>query len=143
MSVNTVAIDIEAPPAEVFAVLRDVEAWPEWTSSVTSIKRLGDGPFGLGSRALVLQPRLRPAVWQVTAFVEGSRFTWVTVNPGIQTEADHVIDPAGAGSRVTLFLRFSGLLAPLFSRIYRRLSQRYISLEAHGLKTRCESRAVA
>jgi hypothetical protein len=82
-------------------------------------------------------------VWQVTAFVENSRLTWVSVNPGIRTEGDHVIDPAGAGSRVTLSLRFSGLLAPLISRIYRRLCQRFLTLEAKGLKAQCEKPATA
>jgi uncharacterized membrane protein len=143
MSVESFSIDIEAPPAKVFAVLCDVEAWPEWNASVTSLKRMDEGPFGLGSRATVVQPKLRPAVWQVTAFAEGSRFTWVTAGPGILTEGDHVINPAGEGSRVTLTLRFSGLLAPLVSRIYRKLSRRYLALEAHGLKARCENRAAA
>jgi hypothetical protein len=138
MSVEPISIDIEAPPAKIFAVLCDVESWPEWNASVTSITRMDKGAFGLGSRALVQQPGLKPAVWQVIAFADGRRFTWVTVNPGIRTEGDHVIDPAGAGSRVTLSLRFSGLLAPLVRRIYRGLSGRLLLLEAEGLKARCE-----
>jgi uncharacterized membrane protein len=143
MSVEPISIDIEAPPAEVFAVLRDVESWPEWNASVTSVKRMDEGAFGLGSRALVRQPGLKPAVWQVAAFADGRRFTWATVNPGVRTEGDHVIEPAGAGSRVTLSLRFSGLLAPLVSRIHRGLSGRFLLLEARGLKARCGSRASA
>jgi hypothetical protein len=143
MSLERISIDIAAAPADVFAVLCDVESWPEWTASVTSVKRMEGGPFGPGSRALVRQPRLRPAVWQVTAFVDGRRFTWATVNPGVRTDGDHVIEPVGTGSRVTLSLRFSGFLAPLVGRIYRGLSRRYLSLEAQGLKARCESRAIA
>jgi uncharacterized membrane protein len=143
MSIEPISIDIEAPPANVFAVLCDVESWPEWNASVTSVKRMDEGAFRLGSRALVRQPALKPAVWKVTALAHGRRFTWVTVNPGVRTEGDHVIEPAGAGSRVTLSLRFSGLLAPLVSRIYRGLSRRFLSLEAQGLKARCEGRAIA
>jgi uncharacterized membrane protein len=138
MRADSIAIDIEAPPAAVFAVLRDVEAWPEWTASMTSIKRMDEGPFGIGSRAMVRQPGLRPAVWQITAFVDGRRFTWVTGGPGVQVEADHVIDPSGAGSRVTLTFRFSGFLAPLLRLTHGGLVRRYLSLEANGLKSRCE-----
>jgi uncharacterized membrane protein len=143
VSVERVSIEIEAPPADVFAVLRDIESWPEWNAAMTSLKRMDEGPLGAGSRALVQQPGLPPTVWQVTSFVEGSRFTWVTTSPGVRTEGDHVVDPAGAGSRLTLSLRFCGLLGPLARLIYGNLTRRYMSLEAQGLKARCESRATA
>jgi hypothetical protein len=138
MSVTSMSIDIEASPARVFAVLSHVDAWPEWNASVTGIERIGEGPFGAGSRAVVRQPGLRPAVWQVTASIEDARFTWVTASPGLRVTGDHVIASAGAGSRVTLSLRFAGLLAPVLGRMLGRLSRRYLAAEAEGLKMRCE-----
>jgi hypothetical protein len=142
MSVSSISIDIEAAPAKVFAVLCDVEAWREWNALVTSIRRMGEGPFGVGSRAVVRQPGLRPAVWEVTAFVEGVRFAWVTTGPGLRVTGDHVIAPAGAG-RVTLSLAFSGLVAALLSGILSTVSRRYLAAEAEGLKMQCERRSVA
>ena len=131
-------VDIKAPADRVLAVLCDVERWPEWTSTMTSVRRMDDGPFAVGSRARVRQPKLLPAVWQVTELDGRRSFTWVTRSPGVQIEAGHLVEADGAGSRVTLTLEFSGLLGPLVARLYRSLNQRYLATEARGLRERCE-----
>src|ERR1700730_3892826 len=134
----SIVVDVKAPPDRVFAVLCDIERWPEWTPTMTSVRRMDDGSFAVGSRARVRQPKLLPAVWQVTELEEKRSFTWVTRSPGIQIKARHVAEAAGAASRVTLSLEFSGLLGPLVARLYRNLNQRYLATEAKGLKERSE-----
>jgi hypothetical protein len=129
---------IQAPPSRIIAVLYDVEHWSQWTTTVTSAKRLDDGPFKEGSRALLRQPKLRPAVWQVTVFEPRRGFAWVTRSPGVQVSGAHWVEPDGDGSRVTLSLHFSGLLGPLMARLFRDLNKRYLAIEAQGLRTRCE-----
>jgi uncharacterized membrane protein len=135
----TISVDIQAPPQRVWLTMRDVERWPEWTPSVTSVQRLDDGPFSRGSRARVRQPKLLPAVWEVTALSEGSSFTWVTRSPGLQVAGRHSVEPRPGGSQVTLALDFTGLLAPLVGRLLGGLNERYLALEANGLKAWCES----
>lgn len=134
-------VDIAAPPDVVWPVIAAVEAWCEWTPSVRSIRRLGGGPLDVGSRALVRQPRLPPALWTVSALEPGAAFTWVTWSPGVTVVADHRVVAAPGGSRVTLAVRFEGLLAGVLGRLTRGLNERYLALEAAGLKARCEARA--
>jgi hypothetical protein len=57
----------------VFAVLHDVERWPEWT--MTAVKKMDDGPLVVGSKVRVRQPKLLPAVWLVTELDENRAFT--------------------------------------------------------------------
>jgi uncharacterized membrane protein len=138
MSEFTVAVDINASPDRVLTVLRDVEHWPEWTTTMTSVRRMNAGPFMVGSRAHVRQPKLLPAVWQVTALDERG-FTWVARSPGIQVEAGHVVEENGSSSKVTLSIRYTGLLATLVAWFFGNLTQRYVATEADGLKKRSEA----
>jgi uncharacterized membrane protein len=134
----SITVDIQAPSQQVVAVLTDVERWPEWTPTVTSVHRIDGGRFAVGSRARVRQPKLVPAVWQVTELDERKGFTWVMRSPGVQVTARHDIEEYGLGSKVTLSLHFSGFLGPLAARYYRKLNERYLATEAKGLKERSE-----
>lgn len=108
--------------------------------TVTSLERLDSGPLTLGSRTRILQPRLRPAVWQVTELDEArGLFTWVARSPGVLVTARHLVEAAGNGSRATLSTAFSGLLGPLMARLLRKLNQQYVTTEAQSLKKRCET----
>jgi uncharacterized membrane protein len=131
-------VHIEAPPDEVVAVLFDVERWPEWTSTMTRVRRLDQGPLAVGSRAEVRQPKLPPALWQVTELDAQRGFEWETRGFGLKLEAGHLVEQDMTGSRVTLSLRFSGLLASLVARFFGSLCRRYIAIEAEGLRKRCE-----
>ncbi|HEV7357701.1 MAG TPA: SRPBCC family protein [Steroidobacteraceae bacterium] len=141
MSRNIVkTVDIDAPPEKVFAVLRDVEKWPEWTPTVSHVQRLDKGPLAVGSSAQVRQPKLRPAVWQVTEFEDNRNFTWTTRAPGLRMKAGHLVEPRGSGSRVALSFEMSGLIAPLMLRLYGSLIEQYVATESQGLKKRSEAR---
>jgi carbon monoxide dehydrogenase subunit G len=136
----SITIDIQAPPDRVWAILSDVERWHEWTPSVTSVQLLDPAPLAMGSRARIVQPKLRPAVWQVTEIDPAARtFAWITRAPGVQVVGRHGVVPEGAGRKGSLTLHFSGFLAPLIARLYRGLNERYLAMEANGLKQRSEA----
>jgi carbon monoxide dehydrogenase subunit G len=124
---------IEASPDEVWEVLSDVARWPEWTPTVDSVQRLDDGPFTVGSRAKVRQPRLPQAVWHVTEIVDGRSFTWQAKGPGMATIGRHELTPDGDGSLVRLSIEQTGPMGAVAALVWRRLTQRYIELEAESL----------
>ena len=131
-------VDIAAPPDRVWKVMVDVERWREWTRSIKSVRRLDGGPFGVGSRARVSQPKLLPAVWTVTRFEPLRSFTWSSGSPGLRVSGSHSVEAIDRGSRVTLGLQFDGLFGSLVARLLRKLNLEYLDLEAAGLKRRCE-----
>ena len=135
----SISIDISVPADRVYEVMVDTDRWHEWTPSVTSIRRLDSGPFTLGSRAVIRQPRFPPALWTVTA-IDGRRsFTWVNRAPGITVIADHSVDAIGTSSKATLSLRYEGALGGVLARMTRGIANRYLAMEASGLKKRSEN----
>jgi uncharacterized protein YndB with AHSA1/START domain len=138
LTLFTAAQDINAPPEKVFRILCDVERWPEWTPTMIRVQRLDHGAFGIGAKARVLQPKLRPAVWQVTELTQNRGFTWAARTMGLTMKAGHWIEAQGAGSRGSLTLEFSGFLSGIASRLYRGLIEQYLATEARGLKRRSE-----
>ncbi len=133
---------IDAPTQPVWDVLFDVARWPEWTPTVDSVKRLDDGPFQVGSRAELRQPKLPKAVWEVTEVVDGRSFTWEATGPGIRTIARHEVVPDGEGSEVRLSIEQTGPMGAVAGFVWRGLTQRYIELEAESLDARV-TRALA
>ena len=127
---------LDAPPEPVWEVLSDVARWPEWTPTIDSVERLDDGPLRVGSRAVVRQPRLPKATWEVTELVPGRSFTWESTGPGLRTIGRHRVGPDGAGSSVTLGIEQTGPMGAVAALVWRRLTQRYIELEAESLDTR-------
>lgn len=137
---TAVTVDVAASPEAIWAVLVDVERWPEWTASVRRARRLDAGPFTVGSRARLEQPKLPPAVWRVTELVAPHTFIWVSRAPGLTTEAVHRLElNEDGGTRVTLGVEQGGPFGRLLARLIGGLTDRYVRLEADGLKRRAEA----
>jgi carbon monoxide dehydrogenase subunit G len=134
------AIEIAAPPARVWEVMSDIERWPELTRSVTSVTRTSPGPLAVGSTARVKQPKLAPADFVITSWEPGLGFEWVTKTALISAVAQHSIEPIATGARVTLSVEYGGPLAGLVAWLYGGLTDRYIRMEADGLKRASEWR---
>jgi uncharacterized membrane protein len=138
---QSASIDVDAPIERVWEVLADVERWSEWTSTVTSVQRLDDGPLQVGSQARIEQPKISPTEYEVTDLEPGHGFTWVARAPGVRTTARHTLEALPDGrTRVTLAVDQGGPLGAVMGRFYRGLTDRYLAHEAEGLKARSEGR---
>jgi len=136
-------IEIDAPATVVWDVFSDVERWPEWTASVTTLTAL-DGPgLEVGKRFEIKQPRLPKLVWEVTELTPGTSWTWVQRSPGGCTVARHeVIAESEARTQVRQQLDQRGPIGALVGLLMRGMTRRYLELEAAGLKARSEDRRV-
>jgi uncharacterized membrane protein len=135
------SITVDAAPERVWAVLTDVERWPEWTASMQRVERRSPGEFEVGSRWRVKQPRIPAVTWQVTELEPGRSFSWRVATPGVTTIADHRLEPLGAaGVEVHLSIRRKGPLVVMVDALSASLTRRYLRLEVQGLKRRCEAR---
>jgi uncharacterized protein YndB with AHSA1/START domain len=133
------SVHIDAPPEKVWAVMVDVESWPEWAESFQRVQRLEDDELGEGSTAKLRVKGAPTSIWTVIDFSPGKVFTWSTKARGVESIAEHIIVPDGAGTKVTLNVVNRGLMATLLAPFIRRIARRNIRMEGDGLKAHCES----
>lgn len=129
----------KASPETVWQVLADVEHWRDWTPTVVEIKPLTDNGLKVGARYRVTQPKLRPAVYQVTECIPNEAFTWTQKFPGGTMIADHRITSNGHGTEVELSFRSQGILGNLAGKLFSKMIADYVATEARSLKARCEA----
>jgi hypothetical protein len=86
------------------------------------------------------QPKLPEGAWDVTVWDAPSFFEWTQKTSGVTSVAGHRVDPLGPSrARLTLTLEMRGLLIPIIGLFYRDLTNRYMTLEAEGMKRAAES----
>jgi len=139
MKQTNFGITIEIPTARqiVWSVISDIERWPEWTKSISRVKFLSPGSVQVGSRVRIHQPKLPPAYWRVTELEPGAGFTWISRAPGVRVTARHMVEGIPAGTHVALSVHYGGRLGALLARWTGELNDRYLAMEANGLKARC------
>jgi len=130
---------INASPDQVWRVTTDIEGWPRWLPTVTSVTRVGDGPFEVGSIAKLKQPGLPECEWRVTAMTQGVGFTWQTRVFGITMSATHKIVADEPGTKNHLRLELHGIPATLLWPVLRISLKKTLERENTALKTHCEA----
>jgi len=136
------SVTIDADAATVWEVFTDVERWSEWTASVTSLRALDEAELAVGRRYEIKQPRMMKLVWEVTAIDPGRSWTWKQRSLGATTLATHeVISDTEGRTLVRQRIDQRGPLGVVVAVLTRRMTRRYLDLEAQGLKARSEAGA--
>lgn len=131
--------DITATASEVWNALANVTVWPEWLPTVLEVQPLAGQVLSVGAKFKIIQPKLRPTVWEVTELHPGENFAWQASSPGLMLWANHtVVELPDRRSEVLLEFRFSGILAPLIALLAGAVTKRYLAIEVASIKRRAE-----
>jgi uncharacterized membrane protein len=141
----TSTVEIDRPPAEVFAYLDDLERHGEWQDMIVSTKLETPGPVGVGTRATDVR-RIpggpRPFTYEITEHDPPRRSAFRGTNGPVRPEGVVTIEPLDDGkrSRVTIEFDLKGhgigvLLAPLA----RRDARKSIPKDQAALKAKLEA----
>ena len=134
------AIDIDARQQRVWDVLSDLEAWPDLIETVDLVELLTPAPVSEGSRVRLKQPKLPEGTWDITVWDAPSYFEYRQQSGGVAVVAGHRVEALEEGrSRLTLTLDMRGVLVPLVGLFYKGLTNRYMTIEAEGMKRAAET----
>ena len=133
-------IEIDASRQRVWDVLTSLEAWPQRIETVDAVEVLTPAPLTKGSRVRLRQPKLGEGIWDITVWDAPSYFEWTQKTSGITSVAGHRVEAIGDGrARLILTLDMRGLLTPVVAVFFKGLTDRYMSLEAAGMKRASET----
>jgi uncharacterized membrane protein len=138
MASYSTSVSIAAPLEVVYAVLADIRTWPQWSPTMDAVECRDPGPIRPGTTALVRQPGLRPATWEVDVVEPNRRFLWHTGGPGYRIDADHELALHPDGTVARLSVAMTGPLSGLIWVGFGRKTRRYVDMEAAALKRRSE-----
>lgn len=114
--------EIAALPDTVWGVISDIERYPEWAPTFERIEFPAGKTLARGLAVKMWVKGAPTATWVVSQLDEGRRFAWETTTRGVHTLADHVIEPSGTGTKLTLAVEYSGFMAKLFAPMIRKVS---------------------
>jgi len=92
----TVERDMAAPPALVWDVLTDLDAWPRWGPTVQRAELAEADQLGRGERGKVWTPLGVALPFTITEYEPGRHWAWQVA--GIPATR-HGVEPNGDGSR--------------------------------------------
>lgn len=129
---------INRPLSQVWRVLSALEEWPQWTPTMTSVRRLSGE--GTGAVYEVSQPGLPKSQLTVTEWIDGKSFTWAASEKPSSMVAEHVLTGINENhTDVTLTISMTGPMVALVWAIWGRKIRRFVDIEAASLKSRVES----
>jgi ribosome-associated toxin RatA of RatAB toxin-antitoxin module len=139
---TTSSIVIDAPAAEVMAVIADFPAYPEWAQGMKQAEVVEEGADGRADK-VHFELEATPIKDSYTLSYDwkgDSSVTWELVEGKMlkAMEGAYVLRPSGAGTEVTYRLAVD-LSIPMIGMLRRKAEKVIIDTALKGLKKRVES----
>jgi ribosome-associated toxin RatA of RatAB toxin-antitoxin module len=141
---TTSSIVIDAPPAEVMAVIADLEAYPEWTASVKQVdiltvyddeqERPAEARFVLDAGAI------KDTYTLSYEWDDDTEVRWTLVEGGLLKAMDgsYQLEPVGEGSTEVTYQLSVDVAIPLLGLMKRKAEKVIIDTALKELKKRVE-----
>jgi uncharacterized membrane protein len=143
--VITHSIDIDRPPAEVFAYLDELERHGEWQDGIVSAKVQGDGPVAVGTQVQEtrsISGRDQDTSYEITEHEPPHRSSFKGTTGPVRPVGTMIVEPLddGSRSRVTVELDLIGHgMGTLLAPFARQQASKEIPKAQAQLKARLES----
>jgi hypothetical protein len=141
MKTMSATIQIDAPPMIVWAVLADLNSYPDWNP----LFREASGQIAVGNRITLrsVHPangRLMTVKPKITAADPGAELRWTSSLPGIISgEHRFTLTQTDGGTRLVQTETFRGLLVPFSGQTFARSEVSFEGLN-EAIKKRAEAR---
>lgn len=140
MKTMSATIQIGAPPMTVWAILTDLDSYPDWNP----LFREASGQVAVGGRITLrsVHPangRLMTVKPRITAADPGAELRWASSLPPLMSgEHSFTLTEADGGTRLVQAETFSGLLVPLSGKTLARAETSFRGLN-EAIKKRAEA----
>ena len=139
---TTSSIVVDAPAAEVMAVIADFPAYPEWAQGMKKAEVVEEGAGGRADKVhfeLEAAP-IKDSYTLAYDWKGDSSVTWVLTEGKMlkAMEGAYALEPSGSGTEVTYRLAVD-LSIPMIGLLRRKAEKVIIDTALKGLKKRVES----
>jgi carbon monoxide dehydrogenase subunit G len=113
------SIDINAPVDKVWALIDNLEKWPQWMPSIKKIERISKGPLAAGSQLSVtakVSGLTVTLLMTITEFVPERNVVMEGKALGTKLTRFYTLEPVNGKTKVTIGGDVSGALAWLACR---------------------------
>jgi hypothetical protein len=133
-------IEIQAPPATIFALYANVADWPIWDPEVKAASI--EGPFVSGAKGVVHPNGGPKSTIHFTSVVPDRSYHAECKLPLCKMRFEQLLTPTATGTKVRHTVVFEGLLAPLFGRLIGNGMKKTLPEAMRSLKNHAEKSAV-
>lgn len=131
------SISIDAEPMEIFSEFSKVSDWPVWDPETEAAQL--DGDFVVGTTGTIKPKGAPTSKIKLTEVTKNKSFTVECGLPLCKMHFVHLFEKVDSGTKVINQLEFTGLLAPLFGRLFGKSINKTIPESLKGLKSHIES----